>query len=93
MLTEVFKDLRFQFSRGYHTRDISLLRLYAPLMLELIADLDELLCSESMFLMGSWIQDARRLSPEGDEDDFEFNARNQVRFAPTCAPTQRNTTR
>ena len=78
MLTRIFEEYRLEFSQGYHSQNLTLLSRYAPLMLELIEDLDELLCSQRMFLLGSWIQDARRLAPAGEEDNFEYNARKQV---------------
>lgn len=41
--------------------------------------LDQLLASDSHFLLGKWIADAKRLAKNpSDKKLFEYNARNQI---------------
>ena len=58
------------------------LTILASAMHDLIIDLDTLLASDSNFLLGTWISDARKsapsTSPKSVSDNLEFNARNQI---------------
>jgi alpha-N-acetylglucosaminidase len=48
-------------------------------MLQLLEDLDELLASNSNYMMGLWIQDALMWGQNaGEKNLYNFNARNQV---------------
>ncbi len=46
-------------------------------MIDLMSDIDELLRTQSSFLLGKWISDARSLGIDGNESAYyEMNARN-----------------
>ena len=64
---------------AFEARDGPLLRTLAALMAGAIDALDTVLGTQSAFLFGRWIADARRMAHTAAEADiFEFNARNLV---------------
>lgn len=49
------------------------------MMTEMFIDLDTLLASDSHFLLGTWLRDARSWGMTEEESDlYEYNARNQI---------------
>ena len=64
---------------AYGRRDIESMASEASLMLELIDDMDALAATQSFFLAGKWIADARSWgADEAEADYFERNARNLI---------------
>lgn len=54
-------------------------RKLAGQMMDVLLDLDTLLASDSHFLLGKWLRDARNLGTTKEESDlYEYNARNQI---------------
>ena len=58
------------------------LELLSSLMTDILTDLDTLLASDPNYLLGNWINDARKTaapnSSKSVTDNLEFNARNQI---------------
>ncbi|KAJ8681692.1 hypothetical protein QAD02_017484 [Eretmocerus hayati] len=72
----IYKDIQESFKE----KNISKLRVASASLLELFDDLDEVLGSSPDFLLGRWLESAKKAAGEDDRDrqNFEFNARNQV---------------
>lgn len=50
-------------------------------LLELFDNLESMLASSKNFLLGTWLEEAKAMAPEGairDRENYEFNARNQI---------------
>ena len=87
-LVNLFADLHAMYSATYdrytqHNINTSVqLGAIRTAMLQLCDDLDTLLASNTNFLLGHWIADARAsvpsTSPRETVDNAEFNARNQI---------------
>jgi len=87
-LTNLYIDLHTMFvtaflmynETGVNTADE--LKLLSSLMVDIITDLDTLLASDPNYLLGNWINDARKTAPTNSSknvtDNLEFNARNQI---------------
>lgn len=87
-LVDLFYDIYRMFQISYDKYDINGVNTTSellPLMdglLELLNDLDRYLNTDTNFLLGHWIADARNSAPDGSpayvRDNIEFNARNQI---------------
>lgn len=86
-LVNIFVDLHTMYMLAYNklgkgASPITELTSISSAMLQLLVDLDALLGSDTNFLLGHWIADARGSAPSGSSADvlanLEFNARNQV---------------
>ncbi|MCR5004046.1 MAG: alpha-N-acetylglucosaminidase [Bacteroidales bacterium] len=79
VLSNLFGELFGEFAEGCEKgEDISEL---PSEMLGILDDLDSLLMTNSYFLVGKWISDARACAPEGDRNEayyYEQNARNLI---------------
>jgi len=66
--------------KGINTTDE--LKLLSSRMTDILTDLDTLLASDPNYLLGNWINDARKTAPTNSfknvVDNLEFNARNQI---------------
>ena len=61
------------------TRDKARLRTTGAKLLELLRDVDKLLATREEFLLGRWIEDAKRWATNDEERRlYEWNARNQI---------------
>lgn len=88
VLINLFVDLHAMYNASYYQfveqkiNTSSQLELISTAMLTLINDIDTLLGSNTNFLLGHWIADARasipNTSPSEAKDNAELNARNQV---------------
>ena len=79
VLADHFMVLRDSFTSAYREENLELLMISGKQMLELMDDLDRLLASHSSFLLGDWLQDARKYGTNPDEADYyEKNARNII---------------
>ena len=72
--------LRNQLSLAVWKRDVSAARAIGAEIMELLADLDRILASDEGFLLGSWLEDAKRAAGGDPEAQalYEWNARSQV---------------
>ena len=88
VLVNLFVDLHAMYTATYNVYDQSKVNTSVQLdsirnsMLQLFDNLDMLLASNTNFLLGHWIADARAsvpsTSPPEAVDNAEFNARNQI---------------
>ncbi|EPS59043.1 hypothetical protein M569_15767 [Genlisea aurea] len=64
---------------AYGSRDSNSLNSHSRKFLQLIEDIDELLGSDDNFLLGTWLESAKRLAVnENESEQYEWNARTQV---------------
>ncbi len=86
-LANIFVDLHTMYALAYRKLEegktpTAELTAISSSMLQLLADLDTLLGSDTNFLLGHWIADARSSAPSGSslnvKTNLEFNARNQI---------------
>lgn len=71
---EVFANLR----KGYHRSNLTAVIAAGSELQEIILDLDSLFLTHQDWLLGTWIQGALSWANTGEEEFYEFNARNQV---------------
>jgi alpha-N-acetylglucosaminidase len=72
-------DLQRAAVAAWRAGDRPALKMAAQRMLELIRDLDELLATRSEYLLGCWLEDARRWGGNPEERDrLEWNARRVI---------------
>ena len=63
--------------RSYQKGDFKTMKAKEQLMLGILSDMDRVLSTQSAFLMGKWISDARKLGANEKKSlYFEQNARN-----------------
>ena len=68
-----------QLVHAYRARNLTELSGVGARILQLISDWDSLLATSERFLLGRWIEDARRWGLSIEEEEWlEWNARNQV---------------
>ena len=78
-LSNLFDNLTFEYREAYETKDAARLASLKDRMLGMIDDMDELLKTQNYFLVGKWIEDARKWGTTPEEADyFESNARNLI---------------
>lgn len=78
-MSNYFMQLRDDFAQSYKDKDIEQLRLKAAQMKELLQDLDVLLATQSSFLLGKWVDDARSWGHTAEEKDYyERNAKTLI---------------
>ena len=79
MLGNLFSDLYKDYTKAYKDGDYDKVHETELLMTSILDDMDPLLATESAFLVGRWIKDARAIgTTEADKDYFESNARNLI---------------
>lgn len=79
MLGNLFSDLYKDYIAAYKDSDYEKLHETEQLMTSILDDMDPLLATESAFLVGRWIKDARAIgTTDEDKDYFESNARNLI---------------
>jgi alpha-N-acetylglucosaminidase len=76
VLGNYFTQLRDQFVSYYKNKDLAMMNQTAHTMTELMDDMDNLLATQSSFLLGKWLNDAKRMgiSP-AEKKYYEQNAR------------------
>lgn len=78
-LGNYFGDLWKQYEQAYENKDVKIMRRNEVLMMDVLRDTDNLLATESSFLLGKWVNDARAIGTNKDEQDYyERNARNLI---------------
>jgi len=76
VLGNYFDNLWNQYKVAYKLRDQQKMNLLEKRMMVLLEDMDRLLATQSSFLLGKWISDARHMGVDSKEADYyEINAR------------------
>lgn len=79
VLGNYFGKLRDEFAEAYSRKQLPLLKQKGAEMKQLLRDVDTLLSTQSSFLLGKWIEDARSLGiDEASKNYYEENARTIV---------------
>ena len=78
-LSLLARPLQCAVTEAYRGGDISALTHAGDLFCELIKDMDELMSSDTRFMAGKWVSDARKWGNTEDERAlYEFNAKMQI---------------
>ena len=79
LLGNYFSDLYADYVKAYKEKEYDKLHQIEATMTSILDDTDKILATESAFLVGRWIKDARAIgTTEEDKDYFESNARNII---------------
>ena len=79
LLGNYFGDLYADYVKAYNEKDYDKLHETEHRMTAILDDTDSLLATESAFLLGRWIRDARAIgTTEEEKDYYESNARNLI---------------
>ena len=79
LLGNYFSDLYADYVKAYNEKDDKKRQEVEQTMTDILDDTDPLLATESAFLLGRWIRDARAIgTTEEDKNYFESNARNLI---------------
>ncbi|KHN19340.1 Alpha-N-acetylglucosaminidase [Glycine soja] len=79
VLAKYANELFFKVIEAYQSRDIHGMTLLSQRFLDLVEDLDTLLACHDGFLLGPWLESAKQLAlNEEQERQFEWNARTQI---------------
>lgn len=77
MLSNYFGDLKAGYEAAYDAKDREKMNTISTEMIEVIDDVDRMVGTQSYFLVGKWINDARAWGINDEEKNyFEENARN-----------------
>lgn len=79
LLTNHFMSVFYDYQKAYEAKDLQTMRLLAKKMTTIIEDLDKVVGTQSCFLTGKWIKDARAWGKDPMEKlYYEQNARNII---------------
>ncbi|XP_008802642.2 alpha-N-acetylglucosaminidase [Phoenix dactylifera] len=79
VLSKLANQVYLDVMAAYHSNNTSRLTLYSQKFLELIEDIDTLLASDDNFLLGTWLESAKKLAlSKRERKQYEWNARTQV---------------
>ena len=79
VLANYASEVQKQIALDYKNKNIKAFREHSQYFLGLISDLDELLSTRKDFLLGNWLEDAKRWGTNPDEKKlYEKNARNLI---------------
>ncbi|KAG9458243.1 hypothetical protein H6P81_002751 [Aristolochia fimbriata] len=79
VLSKVANQVYLDALNAYRHRNAKMLSVHSQKFLELIMDIDTLLASDGNFLLGTWLESAKKLSVNSAEmKQYEWNARTQV---------------
>ena len=79
LLGNYFSDLYIDYLKAFKEDDYETLHQIEATMTSILDDTDKILATESAFLVGRWIKDARAIGiTDQDKDYFESNARNII---------------
>ncbi len=79
LLGNWFGDLYADYVKAYKEKDYGRMRELEQRMTTILDDTDSLLATESAFLLGRWIRDARAIgTTDAEKDYYESNARNLI---------------
>ncbi|XP_973259.1 alpha-N-acetylglucosaminidase isoform X2 [Tribolium castaneum] len=77
---QVYGDLYYkEMVKNYQSHDSANFQANSKKFLEILDDLDEILSTNSAFLLGPWLEAAKKAANDSAEEaQFEYNARNQI---------------
>ncbi|KAJ1421802.1 Alpha-N-acetylglucosaminidase, C-terminal [Sesbania bispinosa] len=79
VLAKYANELFFKAIEAYQSHDVHGVTLLSQRFLDLVEDLDALLACHDGFLLGPWLESAKQLAQnEEQERQFEWNARTQI---------------
>ncbi|KAL9273894.1 Alpha-N-acetylglucosaminidase-like protein [Drosera capensis] len=79
VLSKLANQVYLEAVMSYREKNASALDHYSHKFLQLIRDIDELLAADDNFLLGTWLQSAKKLASDTNETkQYEWNARTQV---------------
>ncbi|XP_068658586.1 alpha-N-acetylglucosaminidase [Aristolochia californica] len=79
VLSKLANQVYLDALNAYRDRNVKALALQSQKFIELIMDIDTLLASDDNFLLGTWLESAKKLSVNSAEmRQYEWNARTQV---------------
>ena len=78
ILTNEFDIERKIFTSAYKDKNLTELQKSGEKLLTLIEEADKLLSSDKIYLLGRWINKAKKIAPNSYQNLFEFNARNLI---------------
>ena len=79
VLGNYFTQLRDEFNENYKAKNITGLKLTGRSMIGVLDDIDLLLNTQSSFLLGKWLNDAKKMAAsESERKYYEENARNII---------------
>ena len=79
LLGNYFSDLYIDYVKAYNVKDYDKMHEIEAVMTSILDDTERILATESAFLVGKWIKDARAIGNTDEEKDyFESNARNII---------------
>ncbi|XP_054816165.1 alpha-N-acetylglucosaminidase isoform X3 [Prosopis cineraria] len=79
VLSKLANQVYIKAVTSFQKKDINALAYYGNKFLDLIKDIDLLLASDDNFLLGTWLESAKRLAVNPSEmKQYEWNARTQV---------------
>ncbi|KAK7354098.1 hypothetical protein VNO80_19556 [Phaseolus coccineus] len=79
VLAKYANELFFKVIEAYKSHDVNGMTLLSQRFLDLVEDLDTLLACHDGFLLGPWLESAKQLAQnEEQERQFEWNARTQI---------------
>ncbi|EYU27032.1 hypothetical protein ABFS82_02G117000 [Erythranthe guttata] len=78
-LSKLANEVYLSAINAFQDKDAKALSFHSLKFLQLIKDIDKLLASDDNFLLGTWLESAKKLSSNADEKkQYEWNARTQV---------------
>ncbi|KAG2244230.1 hypothetical protein Bca52824_093940 [Brassica carinata] len=79
VLSKLANKVYMEAVTAFANKDIESLRRFSKKFLELIKDIDVLLASDDNFLLGTWLESAKKLARNSwERKQYEWNARTQV---------------
>jgi len=79
MLSNYFSQLKDEYDAAYRAQDREAMNSLSSQMLEIVDDVDRMITTQTYFLVGKWIADARSWGKTPEEKTyFEKNARNLI---------------
>ncbi|OMP10060.1 Alpha-N-acetylglucosaminidase [Corchorus olitorius] len=79
VLSKLANEVYLDAVRAFRREDIKALKVHSQKFIQLIKDIDVLLASDDNFLLGTWLESAKRLAVNPSEmRQYEWNARTQV---------------
>lgn len=79
MLANYFLPVFRQYEQAYKDKDRKVMKEKEALLMDIISDVDRIVATQTTFLVGKWIEDAREWGTTPQEKDyFESNARDLI---------------
>lgn len=78
-LQQSIDELYVNLQSAYRKKQLQRFQYLAGKMQQMMDDMERILASGNHFLLGTWLEDAKRMAPsQEDRSLYEFNARNQL---------------